>query len=85
MPAVFTYGTDLDVFSVEADGTLTTRYYNQFGWNKLDLGAGCKPGAVPKVLRDYGGVAGRLDVFAEAPSGIGHAWFDGSWSFEILT
>jgi hypothetical protein len=87
LPSAFIYNGDLDTFAVDPDGSLTTRYYQQGKWKKLRLGGGCQPNTIPVVVRDYGGINGRLDVFVEATNGLAHAWYvpgNSAWGFEIL-
>lgn len=90
MPRSFQYEQDLDVFSVEPDGTLTTRYYGARadgeGWRQQFLagprasGAGftkqkSRVGSGITITRDYQGLRGRLDVFTDADGGgVVHAY-----------
>lgn len=97
MGRAFTYGKDLDVFRVEPDGALVTRYYTKV-WQRYVISgpgqqighAGCNDvavvGAKPSIVRDYA-QSGRLDVFVDAVDGGEiHAWFTPNvgWSSERL-
>ncbi|MET0785493.1 MAG: hypothetical protein ABWY25_02150 [Paenisporosarcina sp.] len=93
MIEAFQYGKDLDTFSIDSDGNLETRYYQPGAtpqWKKLFLAEGCLPNGGVRVVKDYNGELGRLDVFAQHPDGVGHAWYAKTatgttdWTFEVL-
>ncbi len=90
MAQAFQYGTDLDTFAVEPDGSIVTRYYQGGQWRKILLGGGARVGAQLAVVRDYAGAAGRIDLFIEAAKGgLCHAWYtpavpNAAWQFEVL-
>lgn len=90
----FQYGKDLDTFAIDSAGNLVTRYYQPAptpGWKRLVLGGGCIPNGGVKVVRNYNGQEGRLDVFGQHPSGMAHAFYAKNtagtfvWNYEVLT
>jgi len=66
--------------------TLVTKYLPLGGtWGSFNITDGCKPNSTPTVRVGYDGDPNRIDVYADAPLGLVHAWFaGGTWHHEPL-